>query len=305
MTLPAFLLLAASLLPGCNKVPGGTWLIRPRDSGNVLGKNTGAESDLVKTYGQKNVATGRIELGEGEATTGTILFPGDPLRRLSIVWEDSLHRANPARIILRGSRSLWKLPGDVTLGMSLAELERRNGKPITLSGFGWDYEGVVISWSGGSLDTSLTSDVKVYVVPDQAGRARPEYARVQGDRPFPSTMPEMRALAPRVSQIFVDFEHLPSPGQSIHVAKNEIRESDQARTFFIDQGERFAVILDENAHPQRTLDVKPVGILGRDSSVPDVAPPLYAARFVAEKPGECFVTAAGFVVRIQVRPKAL
>src|SRR5437868_3186400 len=176
------LLTAAILWPACQRAPArGAWRIVPRDASTALGKSSGSEEELRNAYGKGNVVPGRVDLGGGQLSQGTILFPGDSLRRVGIVWEDSIQRRIPARVVLRGERSLWKLPGEVTLGMDLEELEQRNRRPFTLSGFGWSYEGAVISWSGGSLDTTLTSDVKIYVRPAAAGRSRPEYARVQGD----------------------------------------------------------------------------------------------------------------------------
>ena len=39
----------------------------------------------------------------------------------------------------------------MTLGTRLGRLTQLNGRPFTLSGFGWDYAGTVISWNGGRL----------------------------------------------------------------------------------------------------------------------------------------------------------
>jgi hypothetical protein len=304
LTCLALLALGAGLSLSCGPGPErAAWRIVPRDADNALGKRSTSESDLRSSYGASHVKPTRIELGEGESAEGTVLFPEDSLRRVEIVWQEPVGRRIPARVVLRGSRSVWKLPGDVTLGMTLAELERRNGRPFALSGFGWDYEGVVTSWSGGVLDTTLASDVKVYLKPDPGAQARAEYARVQGDRAFTSSLPEMRVLNPRVYQIFVDYEHRVNPGQSAHAPLSEIRESEQGMTVPVAQDERFTVILDQRTHPQQTLDVTPRGVLGRDSSVPDVDPPLYAARFLALKPGTCTITAKGFWVRIEVQEK--
>jgi hypothetical protein len=290
------------ILPACNPAPKDDWKIEPRKRVGAL-LSTGSEADLRKAYGSANVAPVRIELGEGQTTTGTVLFPGDSLHRMEILWQDSLAREIPARVILRGGRSAWKLPGDVSLGLSIADLERRNGRPFTLAGFGWDYEGIVVSWEGGAMDTSLTPDVKIYLGPEPAARSRPEYSRVLGDRPYPSSLPEMRALDPRVYQVFVDFQHLPSPGESEHAPQYEIRESDQGKTFRFDTTTRFSLILDEQKHPQRTLRSIPQGIVGRESNVPDVEPRLYAARFEAVQPGTCQIVAKDFSVRIIVVEK--
>jgi len=295
-------LVAAALLHGCGQPLSNDWRIVPRYRiGTTLPSN---EGDLRRTFGDRNVVEARISVGEGETKVGCILFPGDSLRRLEVTWQDSVQRAIPARVILRGNRSIWKLPRDLSLGMSLVELERKNGKRFTLSGFAWDYEGAVISWEGGDLDTALSSDTKVYLAPDPAGRSRPEYARVQGDRPFSSSLPEMRALNPRVYQIFVDFEHLADPGESAYAPKLEIQESDSGKTFAFEPNDRFTLILDDRTHPQRTLASTPKGIVGRVSNVPDVKPPLYAARFEAVERGAATISAKGFRVSVIVREQA-
>lgn len=166
---------------------------------------SGSEEDLKEAYGAANVSTSSIELGEGETAVGTILFPDDPLGRLEILWQDSDSRQRPARIILRGSRSLWTLPGGVTLGTRLQELERLNGRPFQLAGFAWDYEGVVLSWLGGTLERDLGPDVKVYLAPAPEDRALDAYSQVLGDRPYSSALPQMQRLDPAIYQILVDF----------------------------------------------------------------------------------------------------
>jgi hypothetical protein len=125
-----------------------------------------------------------------------------------------------------------------------------------------------------------------------------------GDRPYPSSLSDMRVLDPKVYQIAVDFEHLPSPGESSKAPKYEIREEDRGKTFRFDVATRFAVILDERKHPQRTLSSTPQGIVGRVSNVPDVDPPLYAARFEAVKSGTCEITAKDYKVTIVVQPES-
>src|SRR5437016_4239906 len=90
------LLIVVSGIPACQRAPTrGAWRIVPRDPSAILGKNSGSEEELRKSYGRENVVQGRIDLGEGQYTQGTILFPGDSLRRVEVVWQDSLHRMIP------------------------------------------------------------------------------------------------------------------------------------------------------------------------------------------------------------------
>jgi hypothetical protein len=164
-----------------------------------------SEADLRQRYGASSVSAARIQIGEGETMPGTVLYPGDSLRRVEVIWQDSVNRRHPARLILRGNRSQWQVNRGISLGTSLQDLERLNGRPFTLAGFGWDYAGVVTDWKGGALDSSLAG-VKLYLDPGPAQTESAPYSQVLGDRDYSSALPAMQQLAPWVAQIFVDFE---------------------------------------------------------------------------------------------------
>jgi hypothetical protein len=180
------------------------WLIVPGKSAGAL-KPTSSEADLERQYGKDAVTPTRIELGEGETAPGTVLFSKDSSRRAEIVWHDTISRSRPARLILRGQRSEWTVAPGISLGTSLQELERINGRPFTLAGFGWDYAGVITEWGGGTLDRALAG-VKLYVDPGPEQYQSPAYSQVLGDRDYSSSLAPMQQLNPRVGQIFVDFE---------------------------------------------------------------------------------------------------
>jgi hypothetical protein len=162
-------------------------------------------ASLRRLYGDANVREERIEIGEGETVPGTILFPDDSLKRLEIIWSDSTHRQDPSRLILRGRRSKWSLSAGVSLGNTLDQLERMNGRPFTMAGFGWDYSGVVLDWRGGALAQSLRN-AKVYLIPDAEKQSGSEYSKVLGDKEYSSDLPAMHALQPKVYQIFLNFQ---------------------------------------------------------------------------------------------------
>jgi hypothetical protein len=184
--------------------PTSPWRIVPgRAAGPVTA--TSSEADLARHYGAGVVKPIRVELGEGETTPGTVLFPGDSSRRVEIVWRDTVSRSRPSRLILRGSRSEWTVGPGISLGTSLQDLERINGRPFTLAGFGWDYAGVVTEWGGGTLDSALAG-VKLYLDPGPAQYQSAPYSQVLGDRDYSSSSPPMQQLNPRVAQIFVDFD---------------------------------------------------------------------------------------------------
>lgn len=166
----------------------------------------GSEADLIAAYGAAAVRRTEIDLGEGERAVVTLLFPDDERRRVEIVWLDAAGRRRPARATLRGSATAWRLPGEVTLGLSLEEVERLNGARFEVAGFAWDGGGVVLSWRGGRLAGTLGDAVRVFFATDEAAQQRPEFLEVQGDRPFASDLPALRALRPTVRRILVLFE---------------------------------------------------------------------------------------------------
>jgi hypothetical protein len=180
------------------------WHLDPQDSNAVIAAQS-SEAELRERFGKTAISSARVELGEGETTPGTVLFPEDSVRRLEIVWQDTVGRRRPARIIIRGERSKWQVGPGVSLDTSLAGLERLNGKPFTLAGFGWDYAGVVTGWNGGALDSSLAG-VKLYLDPGAAQYESAPYSQVLGDRDYSSDLPAMQQLSPKVRTIFVDFE---------------------------------------------------------------------------------------------------
>ena len=182
--------------------PASDWQVSRSGSGPLTPE--GSEVELRERYGNA-VDSARIELGEGETTPGTVLYPDDSVRRAEIVWKDTVSRRRPARVILRGTQSKWQVGQGISLGTSLQELERLNGRPFVLAGFGWDYAGVITDWKGGALDSTLAG-IKLYLDPGSAQQQSAAYSQVLGDRDYSSDLPAMQQLNPKVAQIFVDFE---------------------------------------------------------------------------------------------------
>ena len=188
-----------------SKTPASEWQIVPGRAGPITVGSS--EAELRQRYGPTVVESTRIDIGEGETMAGAVLYPADRLRRAEIVWQDSVNRRRPARLILRGDRTLWQLNRGISLGTNLQELERLNGRSFILAGFGWDYAGVVTDWKGGALDSSLAG-IKLYLDPGSAQYESKPYSQVLGDQDYSSSLPPMQQLNPRVATIFVDFERL-------------------------------------------------------------------------------------------------
>lgn len=179
------------------------WRIVPgRSAGPVTADIS--EADLSERYGAE-VDSARIQIGEGETMPGVVLFNGDSLRRAEIIWRDTVNHRRPARLILRGSKSEWRTDGGISLGTTLHELERLNGRAFTLAGFGWDYGGVITDWAGGTLAGRLAGTT-LYLDPGPGQYESAEYSQVLGDRDYSSAAAPMQRLDPKVAQIFMDFE---------------------------------------------------------------------------------------------------
>ncbi len=170
---------------------------------------TDTEATLRARYGARNVASERIHLGEGETVPGTVLFPNDSSRRLTVVWNDTIARTRPTRVTVGSGQTRWFVIPGVSIGTSLSELERMNGRPFKLFGFSWDYAGTVSAWEGGRLDSLWRGGPENKVLvwlrlrPDSAGYESEHSREVAGDRVFSSSHPAMRALNPRVYTLFI------------------------------------------------------------------------------------------------------
>ena len=181
-----------------------SWTILLRGKGAISTSTT--RQDLVTRYGDANVTDQEIDVGEGETESGTVLFADDKKRTITILWNDAEAKASPKFVILREKGSLWRTAHGVSIGTSLRELERINGRPFTLSGLGWDYEGTVMSWNDGALEKEFQHNGRVIVrlAPSAAGQV--DLDKLAGDRPFSSANPIMQRVNPQIYEIMWEFQ---------------------------------------------------------------------------------------------------
>lgn len=96
-------------------------------------------ADLESRFGAANVELVESREDDGRISRGLVLFPHDPRRRAHVAFHDDENLALLRSIEVRDAGSQWRGKHGVRIGMSLAELQRINGKPFYLSGF--DAEG--------------------------------------------------------------------------------------------------------------------------------------------------------------------
>jgi hypothetical protein len=159
------------------------------------------EAELRKLLGPSEITDFSL-MAEGETQKATAVFFKDKDRRIEIVWKNK-QRKKPYIVTTRGR--FWKTKSGFGTGTSLKELEMQNGKPFTLTGFGWDYSGTLCSWEGGKLEkvfTSPTSRIGLRFEPSVKNyQEKPIYHQVVGGDCFPSSHPAMQFLNPLVYEI--------------------------------------------------------------------------------------------------------
>ncbi len=198
--LTAGLLLAAAPTPHPLAADIPDWLIVPGARvGAIMPRCTLA--DVARAYGESNVRLKRRIGPEGQTgAIAAVVFPDDSLRRLEIVWADTVNLRYPRSIFFQGSTSVWHTAAGLTLGTSIAELESLNAKPFEFFGFGWDYGGRVTNWRGGTLARDTTLSIRL----DALHLYEPKpYRSVMGDKKVSSANHLARELRPYVGEIEV------------------------------------------------------------------------------------------------------
>lgn len=107
--------------------------------------------DLRTLFGAKHVKLAEIDAAEGETALGIVLFADDPTRRAELFFRDPERRSGIDGLRVRASRSRWHLDNGIHIGMTLAELVRANGMPVSFGGLDWDYGGGITDWHGGKF----------------------------------------------------------------------------------------------------------------------------------------------------------
>jgi hypothetical protein len=161
------------------------------------------ERTLARFFGAENVERANIPVGEGNTEPGTVIFAKDPEKRIDILWHGAYARPN---VVIIRNGSTWPvavsgLDKPVANGATLTEIEAMNGKPFTLTGFGWDLGGYSNSWDGGRLDKPVGGcnlSLRFDPAKDAPGDA---LDKVNGDVEFLSTDSAVRQVKPVVVEI--------------------------------------------------------------------------------------------------------
>lgn len=168
------------------------------DSTIIVGERVGPIEKGMTLFGLKTMFGGgkvkpvKIPGAEGEEIDGVRLFGGTD-REIEIIFnpEGDEKEIWDVRIIGKG----WKFENGLTQKMSIAELEKVNGKPYQVNGFGWDYGGWA-NFEGGKLEGKVSIRFSPEGDVDDS---------LNGDKQIPSTNKKLRAAKVSMTDISVSL----------------------------------------------------------------------------------------------------
>jgi hypothetical protein len=159
---------------------------------------------LATRYGPQNLTFAEVDGPDGTKLMASVLYPGDPKRRLEVLWQNEAGRSGTSLIAING-QSTWTAPKGLRLGMPLAALEKANGKPFRLTGLDKDSVSTVLDWQDGAL-AKLPGGCKVGLRlrsdPKAPAEARAELA---GDKQFVSSDAGVKAIKPTIAEILIGY----------------------------------------------------------------------------------------------------
>lgn len=162
---------------------------------------TTSYQDLTKIFGAERLTDVRPpDANETEREFGTRVNLGLDWS-LTIVWQDKT-KAKPYEIIDMGRG--WKLPADLRIGMTIAELQQKMG-PFQIVGLGGPYGGIVPL-----TDTKLEpyfGKIIVQLAPKQGTDKKfpAPYKAVSGERRIPASDPNWKPLDMTVKYLVMLF----------------------------------------------------------------------------------------------------
>ena len=144
---------------------------------------------IRNTFGTGNVTVGAPDEGFQDVW----VFANDPRRAIDVRFVDDGGGLRLESAQIMGTDSEWVLPGGLKIGDNLETVERYNGKPFGLWGFGGDNGGASEDWNGGAMQAATNPDCTYFVNFSQQHNAVSEGSHVQSDDAA------VRALKPKIS----------------------------------------------------------------------------------------------------------
>ena len=127
-----------------------TWEL-PGDLGPLT-----TQAQLEARFGKANLREETFDGAEGMGTYPVLVaFPDDPAKRLELLLDADNKDAPIQELRVTGTESKWHDATGLRPGMTLGELVKLNGAPVSFYGLAWDYGGTVQDWHGGKLANAV------------------------------------------------------------------------------------------------------------------------------------------------------
>lgn len=168
-------------------------------------KKDATHAQLVKTFGAANVTAEEVDGAEGEKDKVTVLFAKDPAKRLQIGWNDEAKRERPSGISISPSSS-WTGPFGLRAGMSLEDVAKINGQPITINGFEWDYGGYAVNLKGKLAQLPGGCSLMLRFSPEGELPSSAKYKPLIGEKKLRSDNALLLSVKPKLSNWSISFD---------------------------------------------------------------------------------------------------
>lgn len=120
--------------------------VEPGKKVGLITRQTTLEQ-LQKAYGEKNVKDTEVPAAEGETIRAAVVFEGTP-HEIHVVWDFEKPGKEVAMVDIIGKGIV--VNPELKVGSSIKDVEKANGAPFKLQGFGWDLGGYA-NFEGGKL----------------------------------------------------------------------------------------------------------------------------------------------------------
>jgi hypothetical protein len=199
---------AAPATPAAPTAPAARAAPKPAAAGHTVACNGAFAKDsnhlkLMQAFQPTNVDYGEVAGAGGSKLNATILFPKDPKRHLEVLWNNEAARSDISLIVITG-QSIWTGPKGLKLGLTLAALEKLNGKPFRLSGFDQPEGSAVTDWQGGAL-ADLPGGCKVGIKLAADRKAAADALAAAAGQELTSDDAKVRAVKPTVAEIIFGY----------------------------------------------------------------------------------------------------
>lgn len=176
----------------------------PADNMNVIPGNSfgpiqqnDTEANVRTYYGKENLSRNNISVGEGEFVPGTVVY-ADTEKEFTILWKPNWPYTQIDRIRFEEDNTPWKTEKGISVGTTLEDLVRINGKEFTFLGFEWDYAGRVFDWKGGAINDKTG----IFLIPENPEAV---YPHLLGDKEYSSADTHAKNAGLKVDVVEIVF----------------------------------------------------------------------------------------------------